>query len=52
MTLSVLESHSPIASFFKCDILYLYCLVRSFCISRAFCYANSEKFTNEDGDTY
>jgi len=35
MTLSVLEDHSPIASLFKCDILYLWHVVRSRCIYRA-----------------
>ena len=29
MTLSILEGHSSIASLFKCDILYLWCIMRS-----------------------
>jgi len=29
ITLSVLEDYSPIASFLKCDILYLWCIGRS-----------------------
>jgi len=37
MTVSVLESHSPIASLLKCDILYLWCIARSLCICRASC---------------
>jgi len=32
MTLSVLEGLSPVASFFKCDISYLWCDVRFLCI--------------------
>jgi len=32
MILSVLEGYSPIASLFKCDILYLWCIARSLCI--------------------
>ena len=36
MTLSVLEGHSPIASFFKYDILYLWHVARSLCMRRAF----------------
>jgi len=38
MTLSVLEGHSPIASFFKCDISYLWHVARSLCICRASYY--------------
>jgi len=38
MTLSVLESHSPVASFFKCDILYLWGTEWSLCICIASCY--------------
>jgi len=37
MTLSVLEGHFPIASRFKCDISYLWCITWSLCICRACC---------------
>jgi len=37
MTLSVLEGHSPIASLFKCDILYLWHVARFLCICRVSC---------------
>jgi len=36
-TLSVFEGHFPIASLFKCDILYLWRVKRSLCICRASC---------------
>ena len=35
MTLSVLEGHSPIASLFKCNISFLWCVARSLCICGA-----------------
>jgi len=35
MTLNVLEGHSLIASFFKCDISYLWRVARSLCICRS-----------------
>jgi len=37
MTLIVVEGHSPIAIFFKCDISYLWPVARSLCICRASC---------------
>ena len=44
-TLSVLESHSPNSSFSKCDISYLWRVVRSLCICRASCISfRNEKF--------
>jgi len=38
MTLSVLEGHSPIASLFKCDMAFLWCITWSLCVCRASCY--------------
>jgi len=40
MTLSVIEGHSSTASLFKCDISYLWCIVRSLRIHRASCFSN------------
>jgi len=37
MTLSVLEGHSTIASIFSCDILHLWCVMRSLCICKGSC---------------
>ena len=41
MTFSVLEGHSPIASLFKCNISYFWCVAQSLCICRASCLSLS-----------
>jgi len=46
MTLSVFQSHSPIASLFKCDFCNLWRVAyarvaRSLCIYKAFCFTRA-----------
>ena len=47
MTSSVLEGHSPIASLFKCDISYFWCVARSLCICRASCLILGSSLTSQ-----
>jgi len=51
MILSVLEGHSPMASLFKCDISYLWRVVRSLCICRAYCHCNHVRLFTRSGST-
>jgi len=50
MTLHVIEGHSPVASLFKCDILYLWRIMWSLCICRASCY-NSNDDDDDDNNS-